>query len=423
MITLDVTAALASTITPSKGVTDQELTTLTTTMRRNIEQWLQERTAGEHTWSMDPYEKRTIEQCKETARYLKAERVQTVVWIGIGGSSLGPKVLQECFDSPQSIECVILETLDPSVLQMYIDTIDWKHAAIVIASKSGGTLEPISIFYRCYAELCKVRGEKANLFTIAITDPHTGLLRNFCLERGIQMLPITPNTGGRYCIFTPVGLLMIALLQKNVDEFIRGAKDMDTRCQTTELKQNPAALLAAVQYILDTKKGYPLRVTMPYSGKMEQLGRWSQQLIAESLGKTEVHNPVPMAAIGTQDQHSLLQQWMAGPRNHWHVFVRILSHPSLTVPSEVDPQLQYLANQEFSTLLDACYVGTSQALTSVKRPHITITLDALDEYHMGELFFLFLTEVALLGKIYRIDPYGQPGVEAGKIITKKLLEK
>lgn len=423
MLTLDVNGSLASTITPSKGIADQELTALTTSMRRNVEQWLQERQGGEHSWSMDPYEKRTIELVKETAAYLRGEKVRTIVWIGIGGSSLGPKVLQECFESPNTTEIIVLDTLDPTVLSMYLDVIDWKHAAIVIASKSGGTLEPMSIFYRCYEELTAARKEKAPAFTIAITDPHDGLLRNFCLEHSIQMLPITPQTGGRFSIFTPIGTLMLALLGGNVDEFVKGAKEMDTMCQATELKQNPAALLASTQFILESKKDYPIRVIMPYSGRLEQLGRWNQQLVAESLGKNEVHNPVPLAAVGTQDQHSLLQQWMGGPRNSWHLFIREAHFPSLTVPSEVDPKLSHLANQEFGHLLDACYQGTSKALTNAKRPHATITIDQIDEYHLGQMFFLLMAEVVLLGKLYRIDPYGQPGVEAGKQITKKILEQ
>ncbi|HBU09850.1 MAG TPA: glucose-6-phosphate isomerase, partial [Candidatus Peribacter riflensis] len=110
--------------------------------------------------------------------------------------------------------------------------------------------------------------------------------------------------GGRFSIFTPVGLLPLALLDGNIDSFVRGAKEMDTLCQNTALDENPATLLAAVQYLLDFKRGYSVRVIMPYSARLTSIARWDQQLIAESLGKTETKNPIPLAAIGTQDQHS-----------------------------------------------------------------------------------------------------------------------
>ena len=113
MLTLDINNALASTITPSKGIADQELTGLQTSMRRYTENWLKERQAGDHAWSMDPYEKRTIQHVKDVVNFAKAEGIRTIVWIGIGGSRLGPKVIQECFEGPDTIEFIVLDSVDP----------------------------------------------------------------------------------------------------------------------------------------------------------------------------------------------------------------------------------------------------------------------------------------------------------------------
>jgi glucose-6-phosphate isomerase len=216
-------------------------------------------------------------------------------------------------------------------------------------------------------------------------------------------------------------LLPIALLGGDTAAFLRGAKEMDTLCQQTNLDDNPALQLAAVQFLLESKRRYAIRVIMPYAQRLESLGRWDQQLIAESLGKNELNNPIPMAAIGTQDQHSLLQQWMEGPRACWHLFICEKEKPRITVPQNVEESFSYIAGKTFGQLLDACYEGTSRALTEAKRPHATITLERVDEEHLGQLFFLLLAEVVFLGKLYRIDPYGQPGVETGKKITKGLL--
>jgi glucose-6-phosphate isomerase len=292
---------------------------------------------------------------------------------------------------------------------------------VVVASKSGETLETMSAFFLYWDALKKARGSKAGSHVIAITDPQSGFLRDFSLEHGIEILPIPKDTGGRYSIFTPIGLLPLALLDGDVDDFIKGASEMQELCTKEIMEENPAALLAGAQFLLDTKKSYPVRVIMPYSHRLHSLGRWNQQLIAESLGKNEVFNPIPLAAQGTQDQHSLLQQWMQGPRKFWHLFIREVEKPRVFVPNDLDEEWGHIAGKSFGQLLDAANDGTMQGLTAAKRPHATISITQLDAYHLGQLFSCLLTEVILLGKLYRIDPYGQPGVELSKKIAKDIL--
>ncbi len=422
MLRLDVTGTLAKAITPTYGMTDKDLLELSASGKKHVEQFLREREMGEHAWSMDPYNKRIAERCQEIAARVKKEGIQTVVWIGIGGSGLGPRVLQEVLEGPKTIEFLVLDTIDPHALALYLPILDWNKTLVVVTSKSGNTLESMSAFFLLWEHLKKARKGKAAQRVVAITDPKKGPLRAFCTEHGIETLPIPKDVGGRYSIFTPVGLLPMALLGGDVEEFLRGAKDMDTACQSTILEENPAALLAATQFFLETRKGVIVRVIMSYSHRLQSIGRWNQQLIAESLGKNETHNPFPVAAVGTQDQHSLLQQWMEGPRKAWHLFIREIDKPSLKVPEKLPSPFDTFAGKEFGHLLDACYLGTSGALTNAKRPHATIELPRLDAYHLGQLFFCLLTEVVLLGKFYRIDPYGQPGVEIGKTITKEILE-
>ncbi len=422
MLTLDISGALATAITPAMGISDQELLAQHTPIRKYVDAWLKERREGLHDWAMAPYSRKIADKMQETADRLRRDKVTTVLWLGIGGSGLGPRVLQEAFERPGSVEFHVVDTIDPAVLQMYLDVIDWNSTAVVVVSKSGGTLETMSAFFLFWEKLKSVRKAKAKNRVVAITDPKKGALRTFCLEQGIECLSIAPEVGGRYSIFTPVGLFTLALLKKDVAAFLRGAKAMDERCQSSLLDDNPAAQLAAVQYLLDTKKEHPIRVIMPYSQRLRSMAAWDQQLIAESLGKNEVNNPFPVAALGTQDQHSLLQQWLAGPRKAWHIFLREKEMPRLTVPTITDPSFRTLGGLPFSQLLDACADGTAQALSRSKRPHVTITVDRLDEEHLGQIFFLFMAEVVLLGKLYRIDPYGQPAVESGKIITRNILD-
>lgn len=424
MLHLDVSSTLAKLLTPTHGIPEQEITGLRTAVRRYVTDWLDERRGGGHGWALSPYHKRLPEEVREIARKAQADDIRTVLWIGIGGSGLGTRVIQEVCETHETIELIVCDTIDPSILQMYLDAIDWKHAMIVVASKSGNTLETMTAFFLYWEKLKDTVGvQVAAERTIAITDPQDGPLNAFATAKNIRMLPIAPDIGGRFSIFTPIGLLPLALLGGDVDAFLRGAKEMDDRCQTVTLEENPAALLAAIQFLLDTKRDYPVRVIMPYAQRLHALASWNQQLIAESLGKTELRNPIPLAAIGTQDQHSLLQQWMAGPRKQWHLFIREQEKPRLALPDSLPEPFTPLAGKTFSSILDACCEGTSRALLSAKRPSATITLTRLDAYHLGHLFFCLMAEVVFLGKLYRIDPYGQPAVEIGKNITKEILAR
>lgn len=421
MLHVDVTGSLAKTLTPSVGLADQDITGLRTSIKRFVQEWTEECEAGHHAWTQDIYNEMVIKTVKEIAKRVKKDRIQTIVWIGIGGSGLGPRVIQEVFETPGTVEFIVVDTVDPAMLQMYLEIVDWKQTMIVVASKSGGTIETMSAFFLYWDALKRARGSKAASRVIAVTDPQKGFLRDFSLAEGIEIMPIPRDVGGRYSIFTPVGLLPLALLEGDVDQFIQGAIDMDEQCQKDVWEDNPAALLAGTQFLLDTKKNDNIRVIMPYSQRLQSIARWNQQLIAESLGKNEVFNPIPLAAVGTQDQHSLLQQWMQGPRRFWHVFIREIEKPRAFVPSDLEEEWKHLAGKSFGQIEDAFADGTAQGLTAVKRPHATISLTRLDEYHLGQLFYCFLTEVVLLGKLYRIDPYGQPGVELSKQIAKEIL--
>ncbi len=424
MLTLDITGTLAKVITPSLGIPENDLATLKNTLKSYVSDFLKEREAGKHEWTMAPYDKEGISAVESLAKRVREEKIDTVLWIGIGGSGLGPRVLKEVFETGGTRELIVIDTIDPSVIAEELKMVDWHRTLVCIASKSGGTLEPMSAFFIIEAKLTEALGpERAAERIVAITDPKEGVLKAYADKQGYATLSIHPGVGGRYSIFTPIGLLPLAFLGGDIHAFVRGAKEIDTLCQNAALEENPAAQLAAVQFLLDTKRDYPIRVVMPYATRLQSLGRWEQQLIAESLGKTEAYGPSPVAGIGTQDQHSMLQQWIQGRRMHWHLFIRETEKERLNLPEVPIEKLSYLSGKGLGQVLDALYEGTAQSLTAAKRPHAAITLPRLDAYHLGQLFFLFMVEVVLLGKLYRVDPYGQPGVEMGKRIAKEMLSK
>ena len=423
MLQLDITGTLAKIITPSLGIPENDIATIKNTLKSYMEDFLREREAGNHAWALSPYDRETIVAVEDVAERIRKSKIETILWIGIGGSSLGPRVIKEVFETPETPELIVIDTVDPAVIAAELSLVDWQRTFVVIASKSGETLEPTAVFFIIEEKMRQALGEKTAERIVAITDPKEGMMKEYADSKGYATLPITPGVGGRYSIFTPIGLLPLALLRADIGAFLRGAKEMDTVCQNPDLSQNPAAQLAAVQFLLDTKRDYIIRVIMPYATRLQSLGRWEQQLLAESLGKTEAYGPIPLAGIGTQDQHSMLQQWIQGRRLTWHLFIREEEKVRVTIPEVPMTQLSYLSGKGLGQVLDALYEGTAQSLTAAKRPHATITLPRLDEYHLGQIFFLFMVEVVLLGKLYRVDPYGQPGVEMGKRIAKDILSR
>ncbi|MBT3835536.1 hypothetical protein HOF56_04810 [Candidatus Peribacteria bacterium] len=421
MISLDITNTLAKVVTPTRGIPEQEFRTMENTIKSYVADFNTECEAGGHEWAKSPYDEEVISAVESYVTSIQHLPIETVLWVGIGGSGLGPRVIKEVFENVNSPELIIVDTVDPAVINEELKLVDWRKTLVVVASKSGGTLEPMSVFFLFEQKIKEVLDEDAASRIVAITDPEDGVLKAYADEKGYSTLPIDSGIGGRYSVFSPVGLLAMQLLGADIRAFVRGAQEMDEICKSSDMGENLAAQLAMVQFLLDTKRNYVIRVIMPYATRLQSLGRWEQQLIAESLGKTEAFGPSPMAGIGTQDQHSMLQQWMQGKRNAWHLFIREDEKEYVQLPDVEVESLSYLSGKGLGQVLDSLYEGTAQSLTAAKRPNATITLPRLDEYHLGQLFFMFMTEVVLLGKLYRVDPYGQPGVEMGKKIAKKIL--
>src|SRR5689334_5598376 len=117
MLTIDIAGSLAKLITPSYGVSDQDLLALRSSMKRYIEEMRSECDAGEHPWARSAFDEEAIRGVREAAERIKKEKIETILWIGLGGSGLGPRVIKEVFESPDTPELVIVDTIDPTTLQ------------------------------------------------------------------------------------------------------------------------------------------------------------------------------------------------------------------------------------------------------------------------------------------------------------------
>jgi len=273
--------------------------------------------------------------------------------------------------------------------------------------------------------------EQAARQIVATTDPTEGLLRQLAGQEGYRTFPVPPGVDGRQTVLSAVGMIPAALCGIDTHALLRGAAAMRARCQTAELLQNPAYLLAALSVLADQRLGKRILVMMPYADALYGLADWFRQLWAESLGKRlstggdEVFaGQTPIKALGAIDQHSQIQLYTEGPNDKLIVLIGVDAYRA-NVPVGDPPaaiaDLAYLRGAELGQLVDRERAATAWALKQARRPNITITAPTIDAFTLGEFFFLHQLQTVMAGALYGVDPSGQPGVEAGKNATYALM--
>jgi glucose-6-phosphate isomerase len=266
---------------------------------------------------------------------------------------------------------------------------------------------------------------------VATTDRSSGLLRKLSDEEGYRTFPVPDGVDGRQTVLSAVGFIPAALAGVDIRALQAGAAAMRARTQTADVLENPAYLLAAISVIADTKHDKSMLVTMPYADALFGVTDWFRQLWAESLGKKfSVDNQVvnagqtPIKALGAIDQHSQIQLYTEGPNDKLIQLIGVGKYRNevrIPTPPASVPDLSYLDGGELGQLLDHERVATAWALTSAERPNLTITTPTIDAFAVGEFFHLFELQTVMAGGLYGVNPFGQPGVEAGKNATYALM--
>lgn len=362
-----------------------------------------------------------------------------VVVLGIGGSALGTIALRSALRSTRWNELDdeardffprlhVLDNVDPTTIAPLLDRLDLGSTLFIVISKSGSTAETMSQYLIVRGRLEAQFPDGLQRHLVFITDPSHGALRALAREEGIVSLDVPANVGGRYSVLSPVGLLPGALMGIDIPGLLAGAREMAGRCELDGLEENPAGVFAVLQWLADTRLGMPIQVLMPYSDALADMGDWFVQLWAESLGKLrdgkEPVGPTPLAAVGATDQHSKVQLFMDGPRDKTVTFVSVGElERDLEIPHlHTDiPELAYLGGHRLGELLDVERRATAGALAARGRPNMTITLDSVDEWHVGGLIVLLEAAAIYAGALYGINPLDQPGVELGKRFTYGML--
>jgi glucose-6-phosphate isomerase len=317
--------------------------------------------------------------------------------------------------------------VDPATIGPFLDRLDLGRTLFNVVSKSGGTAETMSQYLIVRQRLMDKLGDGYRRHLLFTTDPEKGVLRQLAKQEDIASLPIPPSVGGRFSVLSAVGLLPAALVGIDVRELLAGAREMAERCDTDDLRSNPAGLFAALQYLADTEADAPIQVMMPYSDRLRDVADWFRQLWAESLGKQSTRageevfaGPTPVKSLGATDQHSQVQLYIEGPFDKTITFLaEAESEIDVEIPSAYPElgELGYLGGHTLGELLRTEMLATEAALARRGRMNMMIELPRVDARSLGGLFMLFQIATVYAGHLYGVDPLDQPGVELGKQLT------
>jgi len=353
--------------------------------------------------------------------YAKKVTKDYIYIVGIGGSSLGTKAIYTFLRTTNNFNKKIffLDTIDPLRINYLLNLGDLNNSQFIVISKSGSTIEPVSILK--YLDT-RIKISKDNCTVIAGKNTP---LWEFALMNNLKKFLIPEDVGGRFSVFSPVGLLPLAIIGVDIKKLLNGCKkvheDFFNQGKYYDLIINKA------RFLVENKSRFPMNIIFSYSSVFRDFNRWFVQLWAESLGKKNINGTrqglTPISLIGPDDQHSFLQLIMDGPRDKTVTFFKIdnLKDESL-IPNEERFScfaLDYLNDKSFNDLINLQADSTYEAILHEKDiPCDKITITSIDETNIAILMYRFLLLTSSVGSFMQINTYDQPGVELGKEILK-----
>ena len=345
-----------------------------------------------------------------------------VLWIGIGGSGLGPLLMIRALQTKgQGLPFHFFDNVDPQGLSRTLGELGGRLATtlVIVVSKSGGTPEP-HIGMNQARQRLESSGGQWSKQAVAVTLLGSKLDQQAEAEGWLRRFDMFDWVGGRTSITSAVGLLPGALIGADIRAFLDGAAVMDRATRLPDFTANPAALMAAAWYVAGHGKGQRDMVVLPYRDRLEVFSRYLQQLVMESLGKkwdrsgNVVHQGIAVYGNkGSTDQHAYVQQLRDGIDNFFVTFIEALDDPA---------DIAAIDGAWPGDYLDGFLQGTRSALMEGGRQSMAITLRRFDARSLGALVALFERAVGLYGELVNVNAYHQPGVEAGKAAAAEILD-
>lgn len=352
-------------------------------------------------------------------------RFHTIAVVGIGGSSLGIKAIERLLrpSTPNAKKIVYLENSDPISILSEITQIDPQRTLFIVISKSGGTVETLSIFKRLISTFDL---KLASSDQIMVVSDEGSILSKFADDHRLRRFVIPDNVGGRFSVLSAVGIVPLTLAGFETSAILRGARTFLERFWN---RQEDHLLQKAV-YCVENAERFPINVLFAYSDMFEEFGKWMVQLWGESLGKRNRRGErvglTPISLIGSVDQHSFLQLIVEGPLNKTVTFMHIeFSEEGLMIP---DLSLKYLEKSDFvngrsfNDLINAQCMATMKSVIESDVSVDEIVWERLDEESVGEMIVYYELLTSVAGALFEINTYDQPGVERGKQILAEYFE-
>ena len=355
-----------------------------------------------------------------------SEEIETIVVIGIGGSSLGSKAIYNFMKPAKALKrkLYFCETTDPIEITDLLSNINLKKTHFLVISKSGTNVETFAI----HKYILSLHSDPS-AYTF-ITDPGSPL-EKYAQEINAAVLHLPSDVGGRFSVLSTVGLLPLALCGIDIQALLNGAKHIKQSFFNDGYIKN--TLLKKAVFYAKHHAQYNINCIFAYSETLKYFCEWYVQLWGESLGKHQRHSAfhvglTPIGLIGPKDQHSFLQLIVQGTRNKSITFIKIDDfHTDISVPDITLPHLEALDslnNLSFAELINMQCDSVLEALEAQGDiPLDSINIPTVDEYNIGALIFYYELLTSLVGELIDVNTYDQPGVEAGKIILKKKLSK
>ncbi len=368
------------------------------------------------------------QQVKALAKEIR-ENAQVFVVVGLGGSNQGARAVIEAL-CPQDVaspgEPEILYAalnLSAAYYENLIRRIGNRSVYINVIAKNFKTLEP-GLSFRMLRHYMESRYSPEEAARRIITTPtvEDGELHRLSQEKGYRFLPFPQDVGGRYSVFTPVGLLPAAVAGIDVDQLVEGAAQAQRDYLSGGPLREDAKRYALARNAL-MEKGLGIEVLSFFEPQLEALGRWWRQLFAESEGKKGT-GLFPAVCSFTEDLHSVGQYLQQGRRQMLETFLHIKNPPA---DREVDrePELwdgfDYLDGKTFHEINECAYQATLKAHSQGGVPCMVLEVERLDAFHLGELLYFFLLACYYSSVILGVDPFDQPGVENYKTEMHRLL--
>lgn len=350
-------------------------------------------------------------------------RFENLLIIGIGGSALGPQLVYDAIGSESKLTTYFLDNTDPAGIDTTLTKIGngLNKTLALVVSKSGGTAETRNAMLEAEHAYDEA-GLNFGSFAVAITGEGSKLDKYSNENNWLAALPMEDWVGGRTSVMSTVGLVPAALQGIDIDEFLKGAADMDVKTRVADTDKNAAMQLALAWHHAGNGKGEKDMVVLPYKDSLVLFSKYLQQLVMESLGKElDLDGNVVNQGIavygnkGSTDQHAYVQQLRDGVHNFFTTFIEVRE-------GRKDKSIEVEPGNTATDYLQGFLRGTRKALYDSGRKSITISIHEVNAYTLGMLIALFERAVTFYASLVNINAYHQPGVEAGKKAAGDFLE-